>query len=379
MAHSDLEAIKMIVETQSNIINKSAEHSEKLLELERMLGEKDHSPSPDGSGGNRELLAAADRLIKSEAVQAVLKGHTKQAGIDIGASALRLQTKSVIVSDSGSDYLATSQNAGIVGAGPTLVERLRDLIPVSPATSGSVEYLKQTNAKQLAAPQYAADSPPTRDGALKKASDYVLVPTTAPVITLAHHVQASRQILSDNALLLDFLRAELFDGIERKLESQIIDGTGATGDFDGLGNASNYTALSTAQTADTSVDLVRRAIGQLQAAGYAPDAIVINAGDWASIELSKSLENDYVAGNPRMVQAPTLWGVRVFPSQYIDSGDYIVGAFAQTMRLWVRQDASLLVSESHDDTFTRNVVTLLAEARACLTVTRGAGIIRSTF
>lgn len=377
---TDNELISALADVQGTILEKMGDHRDRLLSIERQIGESAQTGRPDGSGGNRELRAAADKLLKSEAIQAVLKGHSRQAGFDIAASALRLQTKSAIVSDSGTGtYLAPNQDAGIVGSEPQLVERLRDLIPVSAATSGTVEYLKQTNAKQLAAPQYSGDSPALRDGALKKESDFVLVPTVTPVITMAHHVQASRQILSDNVLLLDFLRAELFDGVERKLESQIIDGTGSLGELDGLGNASNFTALSTAQTGDTATDLIRRAIGQLQAAGYAPDGIVLNASDWATIELSKSLQDEYVAGNPRMAMAPTLWGVRVFPSQYIDSGDYIVGAFAQTMRLWVRQDATLLVSESHDDTFLRNVITLLAEARMALTITRGAGVIRSTF
>lgn len=372
--------IAALAEVHNTVLTKSAEHGEKLLELERRMAEGTDTGRPDGSGGNRELKQAADKLMKSEAVQAVLKGHSKQAGFDIPAAALGFQTKSVIVSDSGSgSYLAPGQNAGIAGSAPLLVDRLRDLIPISPATSGTVEWLKQTNSKQLAAPQYTADSPALRDGALKKESDFTLVPTVTPVITLAHHVQASRQVLADNALLLDFLRVELFDGVERKLESQIIDGTGTSGEMDGLGNASNYTALTTAVTGDTEVDLIRRAIGQLQAAGYAPDAIVLNASDWATIELLKSSQLEYVSGNPRMAMAPTLWGVRVFPSQYIDSGDFIVGAFAQTMRLWVRQEATLLVSESHEDTFTRNVLTMIGEARMALTVTRGAGIIRSTF
>jgi len=375
-----VDEIRAIAETHRNLLDKNASVDEKLLELERRMAEGAHTGQPDGSGSNKDLRQAADKLMRSEAVQAVLKGHSKQAGFDIPASVLNLQTKSVIVSDSGSGtYLAPSQPGGIVGASPMLAARLRDLIPISPATSGTVEWLKQTNSKQLAAPQYSSDSPALRDGAVKKESAFTLVPTVTPVITLAHHVQASRQILADNALLLDFLRAELFDGIERKLESQIIDGDGLNGEIDGLGNSSNYTALSGAQTSDTSVDLIRRAIGQLQAAGYAPDAIVLNAADWASIELSKSLQEEYVAGNPRAALAPTLWGVRVFPSQYIDSGDFIVGAFAQTMRLWVRQEATLLVSESHEDTFVRNVLTMIGEARICLTVTRGAGVIRSTF
>lgn len=373
--------MKALAEVQTSVVNKIAQHDERLLAAERQIAEKNDPAIVTPIGGNNALQKVVQTLRGSDALKAVLKGHQSQVGFDVPAQALRLSTKSApIVSDAtGGGYLAPEQYVGVASSAPALTQRLRDLIPISPATSGTVEWLKQTSAKQLAAPQYSSDSPAMRDGALKKQALFTMEPKVSPVITLAHFVEASRQVLDDNAMLIDFLRDELFDGVERKLESQIIDGDGTSGELDGLGNVANYTALTGMQTGDTEVDLIRRAVGQLQAAGYMPDAIVLNAADWAQIELTKSLENTYVAGNPRQSLAPTLWGVRVFPSQYIGSGDFIVGAFAQAMRLWVRQEATLLVSESHSDNFVRNLVAMIAEARMCLTVTRGAGIIRSTF
>ena len=374
-----LDPIEALVQTHENLISRAANADERLLNLERRLADTDPAfVKTEGKSG--ALRRVVNELQQSEAVAAVLKGAQTKAGIDLPASALNLGVKSAIVSDAtGGGYLAPNQYAGVESSAPQLVQRLRDLIPVSRATSGSIEWLQQTNAKQLAEPQYSADSPAQRDGALKSASTFTMVPRTSPVITLAHYVEASRQILSDNALLLDFLRGELFDGVERRLEEQIIDGTGTSGELDGLGNASNYTALTGAVTGDSSVDLIRRAIGQLQASGYSPDAIVLNAADWASIELTKSLELTYVSGNPRQAMEATLWGVRVFPSQYISEGTFIVGAFAQSMRLWVRQEAMLLVSDSHDTNFVRNLIAMIAEARMASTVTRPAGIIRASF
>lgn len=374
---ADIDSMAALAECHSTILTKAAEHAERLRTLEAKLASGNDLPY-EQTGGD-ELKKAVDLLRKSEGIAAVLKGHSTKAGVDVSAAAMGFATKSAIVSDSATGYRAPSQYVGIESSRPQLINRLRDLIPVAPATSGSVEWLQQTNAKQLAAPQYAAESPPLRDGAPKKRSNFVMTPKTSPVITLAHHEEASRQVLNDNLLLLDFLRGELFDGVERALEQGILDGAGTSGELDGLGDASNYTALTGATTGDTEVDLIRRGIGQLQAAGFVPDAIVLNAADWAVIELSKSQQGEYVAGDPRLSQEPTLWGVRVFPSQYQDAGQFVVGSFSQSMRLWVRQEAALLVSDSHAENFTKNIVTMLAEARMCLTITRAAGIIKGTF
>jgi len=85
-----VDEIRAIAETHRNLLDKNASVDEKLLELERRMAEGAHTGQPDGSGSNKDLRQAADKLMRSEAVQAVLKGHSKQAGFDIPASVLNL-------------------------------------------------------------------------------------------------------------------------------------------------------------------------------------------------------------------------------------------------------------------------------------------------
>jgi HK97 family phage major capsid protein len=373
---NDIDAIQALAECHTQILTKSAEQADRLRTLESRLAMANDLPF---EGSSNELQKAVDTLRKSEAISAVLKGHSTKAGIDLSAAAMGFGTKSAIVSDGpNGSFRAPTQYAGIESSRPQLINRLRDLIPIAPATSGSVEWLLQTNDKQLAGSQYSADSPPLRDGAVKKSSSLTMTPKVTPVITLAHETEASRQVLSDNMLLLDFLRAELFDGVERELERQILEGDGTSGELDGLGNSNNYEALSSVLTGDTAADSIRRAIAQLQTSGFSPDAVILSPEDWGVIELSKTSEGDYVAGDPRMAQEATLWGVRVYASEYQTPGEFFVSAIAQSMRLWVRQEAGLLVSDSHNGNFTKNIVCLLAEARMALTISRGNGTVKGS-
>ena len=327
-----------------------------------------------GTKSRNPVGSLAAELLQADQFRAVARGLNRQFGQDINMKALLgLGTKSVLVTDVDGDTVSQPQRIGLVSSTPSLVRRLRDVIPVGSASSGTVEWVRQTNAKQLAASQFGDGA---REAVAKKASDFTMVPTKTPVETIAHYTEASRQVIDDTDGLEAFIRAELLDGIERELERQILEGDGTDGELDGFGSSDNYVALTSANTGDNAVDLIRRALAQLEANGYLPDSIVLNPLDWAAIELVKTEEGVYTAGVPRQVLPASLWGVSVYPSQYVTPGDAIVAALGQTTRLWVREEGRLLVTDSHAENFTSNVLTFLAEMRAAMTVTRKQGVIR---
>jgi len=139
-----LDPIEALVQTHENLISRAANADERLLNLERRLADTDPAfVKTEGKSGT--LQKVVNELQQSEAVAAVLKGAQTKAGIDLPASALNLGLKSAIVSDAtGGGYLAPNQYAGVESSAPQLIQRLRDLIPVSRATSGSIEWLQQT-------------------------------------------------------------------------------------------------------------------------------------------------------------------------------------------------------------------------------------------
>lgn len=345
---------------------------DRMLELEqRNAAFNDVPHSKSGYIGR-----VASTIMKSNEAKAVAGGKSSKHGFDFNAK--DILTKSAIITDLGNgDTLSQAQRIGIVG-GVALTRRLREAMPIGVATSGTVEWVKQTTAKQLAQPQFGG-SPGQREAVAKSESLFSFELAKTDVVTLAHWTQGSRQVFDDEVMLEAFIAGELFDGIERELEREILQGDGTSGEFEGFAMAGNSTALTGMQTGDTQADLIRRAISQLQNSSFVPDAVIVHPTDWANIELIKTTDGEYVIGTPRGLNPPSIWNVPVYVSEYQPVGTFYVASLAQSTTLWIRQDARLLVSDSHADTFTSNLLTWLAELRGCVTVARPAGIISGSF
>jgi len=73
-----------------------------------------------------------------------------------------------------------------------------------------------------------------------------------------------------------------------------------------------------------------------------------------------------------------LWRVPVVESTVITENQFLVGAFGLGAKIWDRQQATIRVSEHHEDFFTRNAVAILCEMRLALTVYRPSAFVLGT-
>lgn len=358
-----------------------AELKEKLLKLERKAAAGDIA---FGEGAANPLAALAKKLTESETIRDVFAGRLTKGGIDVKASDI-FETKATITNQStgvSTPMSAVQRVPGIVVPGAVDVnDAILQAIPRAVATSSSIEWVKMTAAKQLAGSQFASGSPPEREGVAKKQSAFTFALQRVDVVTLAHWTPVSRQALADVSGLAEFLRAELFDGVRREVIRQVLVGDGTDGDMEGFGTAANVSTLPAAVSGEGRIERIRRTIAKLQALGYSPDAIFLNPLDWADIELQKSTggSEEFLAGVPRGANPAALWNVPVYAHEYQPEGTLTVAALAQSATLWVRQEAQLLVSDSHADLFIKNAVAMLAEARAAFTVARSNAICRGAF
>ena len=69
----------------------------------------------------------------------------------------------------------------------------------------------------------------------------------------------------------------------------------------------------------------------------------------------------------------------VIVTNSINSGEALVGAFNLGAMLWDREEASVRISESHSDYFTKNMLAILGEERVALTVFRPEAFVSITF
>lgn len=186
---------------------------------------------------------------------------------------------------------------------------------------------------------------------------------TASVATIAHWIRASRQVLADAPQLESQLSRLLIYGAGSKLENELLNGVGGSGKIKGLlGFAGTATVSATSAT-----DKVGEVITSLQAAGYAPNAVVMNPGDWFAIASAKaSTAGTYLLGSPAGRPSPNLWGTAVIPSSRIAAGTVLVGDFGQAAIL-DREAATVSIGTTGND-FVQNMLVLLAELRAGLAV-----------
>ena len=113
--------------------------------------------------------------------------------------------------------------------------------------------------------------------------------------------------------------------------------------------------------------LIRKVIADLQVAGYAPDAIVLNPVDWGTIEI-ESLTSTSNAARVSYTSAgqPMLWGIPVVVSIGMTADQFAVGSFRMAGTIHNREGVIVQLSDSDSDNFTKNLITIRAERRLAL-------------
>lgn len=355
----------MLAETRKALAQ-SQEASSRVKDLEKMVAQamNPNSPSAFGSGGGGDGPSLGELLVKSEAWR-----QSAFAGLQPGDSMNNLQNAQVNAPVGSLIKAITSATAipdrtrvaGILPAAPQWASWLFARVAQGQMTGGTLEYVQDTTAA------LDATVAPTVEGALKPEVAMTFELKTLTPKTIAHWIEASKQILADTAALQSYINAVLLHYVARKLEHQVINGTGLGTNMTGImGVAPDAGAIT---VGDSPIDSIRRGIGVVEASGWVVDTVGLNPVDWASVQLTKGDDGHYVYSSPGLsgTGAQPLWSKVVVPTPAVAQGKYLVGAFAQGAQLFEREGAHVMVGFQGDN-FVRNLVTLLAEGRFDLAI-----------
>jgi HK97 family phage major capsid protein len=364
-ANGEIAAVKSVEnETKSameKLAAKAGELTDKCLELERKMtaGKED---------GQQAQQSFGEQFVKSDAFQAMASGRSKFA---------RMEFKTAIINATGQNQplVASDRIPGII-ANPDRVLTIRDVLPTGRTSSNLVEFTRENVFTNNAGAQYAS---PARENVTKPESGITFTLASAPVVTLAHFIPVSRQVLDDAPQLQSYVNSRLTFGLKLEEEDQLLNGSGTSGNLSGILTSGNFVAYNRAVSGDTRLDTIRRAIAQAALSEFTADTVVINPADWEGIELTKGTDGQYVIGNPMDGLAPRIWGKRVVATNSIASGTFLVGAMSMGAQIWDRMDAAVQISYEDGDNFKKNMATLLAEERLALTVYRPTAFVKGTF
>lgn len=275
---------------------------------------------------------------------------------------------------------AALTNDGVGGTGDTSVPRqpeqrgmftspgrplrLLEALPSRPTSRDSVQFV------QLGVTGDAAEQ--IKEGDEKAEIEVEGTPQTANIVTIAAHTTASRQVLSDHSALqaaIDMLiRRKLLD----RLEHQIVNGPGGEGRINGL---RNQATVFVPTIGTTPADIIGESLTRQADRGYMPSLVLVNPLDWFRLQITKKAADDegYIFGSPTMPIPPALWNTMVVSTASMPEGEAMTIDTSFTTVL-DREEPSVLLSNSHKDYFTRNLILILGELRAGLEVLDTAAI-----
>lgn len=173
---------------------------------------------------------------------------------------------------------------------------------------------------------------------------------------IAAYTQLTRQLIEDAPAVRDMINGELVREIRREEEAQVA-------------AAITAATLPTAAGADLLAS-IRVGVGTVQAAGYAPNAVLLNPADWADMD---NVVMGSTLNGPTRNQ--TFWGLTPIPSTAQAAGTAVVGDFRTAITQFYRSEIALYITDSHASTFLANVFTLLAERRSLAAVTRPQALV----
>ena len=268
---------------------------------------------------------------------------------------------------------------------PYRTDRVRDLFPVASTSANLIEYMRvlgyldgANNARPV--PEREEDD---SNFGLKPQTKLKLVPTQAPVRTIAHWEVAHRNTLDDEPMLRSIIDQELLYGLRLVEDDQVLNGNGGGENLLGILRTPGVQVYpgggtpSPVQATDTYLDAVRRAATRVMLAYYNPTGVVVHPFDWERMETTKDANGQYlISMNVAVGGEKRVWQMPVVATPAMNQGTALIGAFGLGAKIYDRQVSNIRVAEQHADMFIRNAILILAEQRIGLTVSRPEAFIK---
>lgn len=346
----DLEAVKTELEGIKSLELKSDELMKTIAKLEgriEALNEKGHN-QPEA----KQPKSLAGKMVKaySDNVKSIKDSIEKGQNFTLEVKAAG--DEDTIVGDYSGTYALTTLEPEVNRIARP-VRRMMEISNVGTTASKYVVYIQQTEQ---------AVSAWTDEAELKLAGEIKWEEISSEVKKIAGSIKVSKEMLDDLAFVRSEINTVLMEQIEQAIDYSMLNGAGGS-DLNGLiGNVPNFNAGNFAGTivGANIIDVLQVCKAQIQAANFQPTHVVMNPEDKAKLELTKTSTGEYTY--PMFFTgAENIAGLIVVASNNITAGTIIVADFSKLI-VKVREAVNLTVGYENDD-FTRNMVTIIAEAR----------------
>jgi HK97 family phage major capsid protein len=256
---------------------------------------------------------------------------------------------------------------------PDRALKLIDLLPHGTTGDNSVIYIQDTTTS------VAGDTAvETAEGGAKPETTETFTRVNDTVATIPTWMNITRQAAADHPQLVSYLQGRMMYRIRRRFDNQVINGDGTGANLLGLLNRSGIVTYAPG-TAEARVFSVRKAVTLIEQYDLEPDTLVLNPSDLEKFDLLlASGSGEFLAERQTYARLQTAWGLTPVTSNAIAAGTALVLDKTSAM-IWDRQQPVMYLTDSHASNFTSNILTMLVELRAAISLFQPKGVAKITF
>lgn len=253
-----------------------------------------------------------------------------------------------------------------LGVRPLMV---KDLIAPGATGGTTVRYIREVSFTNYATT--------VAEGAAKPAALFEYQEIDAAVRKIAAYVKVTDELFADYLQMASYINQRLPYMVERTEEDQLLNGNGIAPNLTGILQTAGI--QTQAKGADTAADALYKALTLVRFnAFFEPDGYVIHPTDWQNLRLAKDTAGQYFGGGPftgaygnsPLVQFDSFWGKPVAITPAIAQGTALTGSFRLGAQYFQREGLTIDMTNSDQDDFVKNLMTIRAEERLALAVYR---------
>lgn len=327
--------------------------AEQKAGLLKLIGDK-ADEDPESEKAANSLGEHVVRHLKERPIE---KGQR----FDVTAPAFKTATDPMKTPAAAADY-ATTFDRNVVTA-PRTALVVRDLFGAETISGSTLEYLVEGAIE---------GAPAVTTEGNKKPQVHFADPTpkTVTLKKLAAFIKESEEYIADYPFLASAINGRLLYELGLVEQNTLV--TDLLGTSGIQADTTSWTASS---TATAIAELILDAAMDVEAgSGFPATGIIIHPTDWYALRIAKNGQNEYYGGGFFGAQnIPNLWGIPVCVTTATTAGTIIVGAFKTCASVVSRGGVSVEMTNTNEDDFVKNLVTIRAEERLALAVRRPAG------
>jgi HK97 family phage major capsid protein len=346
-------------------------------QAQRLMSGGDAAPEAKTASNRGETRGFAQQVIESAGYKSMMNDGVQGVQVKVAQTI----DEGIIPAFSGGSGLAGQLTTPqfLPGVVPLLFQPLRiaDLLAQGTTSSTSVSYVVESAFQDLTGAVLEKGSIPQLDLTLTRRQDNVG--------KIANIAKPTVEMFKDAEQFQAYLQNRMVFGIQRKEEDALLNGSGTAPNITGILQRSGLSPAIVTTATLTALKIMEGIFNQITAlrsvSFVEPDAIVIHPLDWQTIRLGKDSQGQYYAGgpftgaygNPGPSNVANLWGVKTVITTAVAQGTVLVGGFQESGQIFRHLGITLDMTNSNNNDFETDLITLKAEERLALAVYRPAG------